>query len=131
MKPSRHQFTVLRQVIELIPRNLVPKLANKHEVSKRARSFTLWSHVLSLVYTQLSHALSLNDVCDTMRNHSGSVATLRGAVSPSRNGLSHANMVRNADMAEDLFWQSLASLRSACPNFGLGRKVERPPCEGQ
>lgn len=122
MKPSRHQFTVLRQIIELIPRNLTSRLAKKHGVAKKARSFTPWSHAVSLVFTQLSHALSLNDVCDAMRNHSGSVATLRGAVPPSRNGLSHANRVRNADMAEELFWETLASLQSRCPNFGLGRK---------
>ncbi len=74
---------------------------------------------MPLLFTQLSHALSLNNVCDAMRNHSGSVATLRGAAPLSRDGISHANRVRNADMAEELFWETLASLQSMRP------KVER------
>ncbi|MBD3421621.1 MAG: IS4 family transposase, partial [Chitinivibrionales bacterium] len=46
-----------------------------------------------MVFAQLSHALSLNDVCDTLRLHQGALATVREATPPSRNGLSHANRV--------------------------------------
>jgi len=46
----------------------------------------------------------LNDVCDALKNHAGALASLREAAPPSRNGLSHANRERNADMAEALFW---------------------------
>ena len=62
MKPSRHQFSVFKQIIDLLPRNLVPKLAREHGVEKRSRKFTPWSHVVSLIFAQLSHALSLNDI---------------------------------------------------------------------
>lgn len=122
MKPSRHQFTVLKQIIELIPGHLVPKLAREHGVDKKSRKFTPWSHVVSLVFTQLAHALSLNDVCDALRNHSGVLTSARRAEPPSRNGLSHANRERNADMAEALFWHVLGAFRAAAPNFGMGRK---------
>ena len=61
-----------------------------------------------MIFAQLSAAISLNDVCDNLRNHRGLLATIRGALLPSRNGLSHANKVRSADMAEDLFWSTLA-----------------------
>lgn len=122
MKPSRHQFTMLKQIVEHIPANLVPKLARKHGVDKQSRKFTPWSHVNSMLFAQLSHALSLNDICDALRNHSGSLPTMREAAAPSRNGLSHANRTRNADMAEDLFWQTLESFRKQAPAFGMGRR---------
>ena len=118
MKPSRHEFSVLKQVVELIPRNLVPKLARKHGVDKKSRTFTPWSHVVSLLFAQLSHALSLNDICDTLRNHSGAIQTVRRAEPPSRNGLSHANRERNADMAEALFWETLDNLQQQAANSG-------------
>lgn len=60
-----------------------------------------------MIFAQLSGAISLNDVCDNLRIHQGLLATIRGALLPSRNGLSHANKVRNADMAEALFWSTL------------------------
>jgi hypothetical protein len=122
MKPARTKFTVLKQTMELIPRNLVPKLAREHGVQGRCRTFSAWSHVVSMVFAQLSHALSLNDICDTLGNHSGALRTVREATPPSRNGLSHANRTRNADMAEALFWRTLSALRSAAPGFGMGRK---------
>ena len=120
--PARHQFTVLKQIVDVIPRNLISKLATKHGVDKKSRSFKPVSHVVSLLFGQLSHALSLNDICDTLHNHEGSLAVVRGATPPSRNGLSHANRERNADMAEDLFWETLGSLQKQAPNFGMGRK---------
>ena len=103
MKPARHKFTLLKQVIETIPAYLVPKLARKHGVDKKSRSFSPWSHVVAMVFSQLSHALSLNDVCDTLHHHDGALATLRNAQPPSRKGLSHANKVRSSEMAKDLF----------------------------
>lgn len=121
MKPAKSTMTVLKQVVELIPAYLVSKLARKHKVDKQSRTFSPWSHVVSLVHAQLAHSLSLNDVCDDLRNHAGALQTLRDATPPSRNGLSHANRTRNADMAEELFWSTLNHLQVAEPKFGMGR----------
>lgn len=123
MNPSKHSLTVLAQLFKLIPRNLIPRLASEHGVSKRSRRFTSTSHVLALMFGQLAHAISLNDVCDCLRYHRGALWGIRLAVAPSRNALSNANRVRNADMAESLFWNVLDALKRMCPSFGLqGRR---------
>jgi hypothetical protein len=119
--PTRHKFTILKQVVEKIPGYLVSKLAREHNVDQKSRTFSPWSHVVSMVYAQLGHALSLNDVCDGLRNHAVPLSTLRGATAPSRNGLSHANRTRNADMAEALFWGTLKDIQKEHPRFGMGR----------
>lgn len=118
MKPARHKFTLLKQVVETIPAYLVPKLSRKHGVDKRSRSFSPWSHVVAMVFSQLSHALSLNDVCDTLHHHDGALATLRNARPPSRNGISHANKVRSSEMAKDLFYETRNHLTGIFPKFG-------------
>lgn len=127
MLPARHQFTTFKQVLDLIPRNLVAKLAREHGVAPKCRTFSPWSHVTSMLFAQFSHALSLNDICDTLRHHSGVLTTCRGATPPSRNGLSYANRERNADMAEALFWEVLASLQRSSPGFGSGRRYSGMP----
>ena len=71
MNPSKSKVTVLCQIAKLIPKNLIPKLANDHGVSEQSRTFSPTSYVLALMFSQLSHALGLNDVCDTLKNHSG------------------------------------------------------------
>lgn len=118
MEPTKYKYTLLRQVIANIPAYLVPALATKHGVAKQARSFSAWSHVVSMLFAHLSHALSLNDVCDTLRLHRGSLSTLRGATPPSRNGLSHANKIRSSGMAKELFYTVLGHLRGMYPKFG-------------
>ncbi len=117
-QPARFKFSTLQQVCSLIPAHLVAKVARRHGVADRARSFSPWSHVLVMMHAHLAHACGLNDVCDAVRNHRGKLATVRGATPPSRNALSYANKTRSAKMAEDLFWQVLAHLTTICPAFG-------------
>jgi hypothetical protein len=111
---------VLRQLVELIPAYLGPKLARQHAVEEKARSFSPWSHVVALLYAQLSHALSLNDVCDGLRLWATPLRAMRGATPPARNTLSHANKVRDCRMAEQLFWRVLEHLQAQFPGFGRG-----------
>jgi hypothetical protein len=60
MKSIRTNISILRQIVELIPGHLVNKLSKKHGVDKKARKYTPWSHILSLMFSQLAHSLSLN-----------------------------------------------------------------------
>ncbi len=127
MSPTKHKYTTLNQICNLIPRNLVSKLAAKHGVDKQWRTFSPWSHIVSMMFAQLAHSLSLNDICDTCNNNKGALATIRNATPPSRNGLSHANKIRNGDMAEELFWQVLSHIQKFHPKFGIGHKYSGLP----
>ncbi len=115
---ARSKFSTLQQVCTHIPGHLVAKLARKHGVDEQARTFSAWSHVVSLLYAQLSHATGLNNVCDSLRIHRGPLGAVRGATPPVRNTFSHANRTRSADMAEELFWEVLAHLQTVTPSFG-------------
>src|SRR5688500_13782480 len=122
--PTRSKLAILRQVCNLIPPHLVSQLARKTGAAQWARTFSTWSHVVSLLYAQLVHAISLNDVCDGLRLHSGALSSVRGATAPSKNGLSYANKHRPADFAEQLFWRTLEHLQAQCPRFA-GRPARR------
>ena len=98
----------------------MPKLARAHGVDEQARTFSPWSHVVALLYAQLSHALSLNDICDSLRLWVTPLRALRGATPPSRNALSHANKIRASALAEQLFWGVLAHLQQSFPRFRQG-----------
>ena len=121
-KPTPGKFSLLRQLCNLIPAHLVPKLARDTGVADRARTFTPWSHVVSLLFAQLTHALGLNDVCDALRLNCGPLSAIRGATPPSKNGLSTANRERSPQMAQDLFWAVLGHLENLHPGFGRGRR---------
>lgn len=130
-QPSPSKISVLSQLCNWIPQHLVPRLARETGVDERARTFSPWSHVVSLLFAQLTHSLGLNDVCDALGLYSGPLSGIRGATPPSRNNLSHANKVRDAAMAEKLFWSVLEHLQTLKPGFakgtrfGLARRFKR------
>ena len=121
-KPTASKFSLLRQLCNFIPSHLVPRLARETGVEDQARTFSPWSHVVSLLYAQLTHSLGLNDVCDALRLHSGPLSALRGATPPPKNTLSHANRRREPQMAERLFWAVLEHLQTLQPTFGGNRR---------
>ena len=121
-KPTRSKLSILRQICNWIPDHLVSKLARQTKVEEEARTFKPWSHIVTLLYAQLTHSLGLNDVCDALELHSGPLSAIRGATAPKRNTLSHANRQRDPALAEKLFWQTLEHLQSLCPGFGGGRR---------
>ena len=63
-KPTRSRFTLLRQLSNLIPNHLVPTLVRQHDAQAKSRTFKPWSHVVSMICVQLTHALGSNDICD-------------------------------------------------------------------
>ena len=127
MKPTKHKYTVLKQICQCIPPHLVPKLARSFGADRKARSFSPWSHVVAMLYVHVAQSLSLNDVADALRNHAGVLTTIRRATPPSRNGLSHANRVRDPGMAQALFWDVLSHIEKQHPGFGRHHKYSGLP----
>ena len=122
INPTHSNLNILRQICNLIPQHRVAKIARSTGVEDKSRTFSPWSHVVSQAYAQLTHSISLNDVCDSLHLHSGPLSTIRGATPPSRNGFSNANRERAAEMAEQLFWSVIAHLGELTPGFVAGRR---------
>lgn len=123
--PTRSKFTVLHQVCNLIPPHLTSKVARECGSEDHARTFSHWSHVVSLLYAQATHALGLNDVCDGLRLHSGPLSAIRGATPPARNTLSHANKTRPAEIGLKIFFGLLEHLESTHKGFGRTGRPRR------
>jgi hypothetical protein len=125
-KPTRTNLSVLAQLCNLIPPFLVSTTARELGVDKQARTFNPWSHVVALLYAQFTHALSLHDVCDGLKNHAAKLLRIRQATAPSKNAFSHANRQRDGEMAQALFWKILEHLYSLSPRFG-GQRFKGMP----
>jgi hypothetical protein len=108
-----------------------PKLARETGVDKKARAFSPWSHIVTLIYSQLAHCLSLNDVCDGLSLHGGHLSALRGATPPSRNGeivvfdKAYVDFSHLADLsARGVFWVTRAKDNM---KFRVERKIQFGP----
>lgn len=67
IKPTRSRFNILRQICNHIPEHEVSKIARETAVLDRSRTFSPWSHTVSLLEAQLSHCIGLNDLCDLLK----------------------------------------------------------------
>ena len=119
--PTRSDVIGLKQILNLIPRHLIGRLARETGLDAKARTFSVTSHLAAMLFAQLAHAIGLNDVCDWLRLKAAALSRF-GVRAPSRNALSHANKERDAVFIERLFWSVLGHLQQACPSFAAGRK---------
>jgi hypothetical protein len=55
--PTSSKYSVIRQLCNLIPEHLVPKLARETGVEEKCRTFNAWSHVVALLFAQLTYAV--------------------------------------------------------------------------
>lgn len=117
-KPARRRVCILAQLCKYIPSHAVSRIARELGDEKKARTFSAWSHVVSLLYAQLCHCISLPDVCDALALRRSRLSFLRGATPPRRNTLSHANKKRNPELMEKLFWETLRHLTNLNQGFG-------------
>ena len=108
-------YTIWKQVVKLIPPQIVLDAAT--ETKTLSRTFTPWSHLLALIYQQLTRTESLNGVCDAATAFKSEWGRMRGAQIPHRNTFSNANRRRNPKMAELVFWRMFDFLKGICPGF--------------
>ena len=118
--PARHHLNVLGPWLKLIARSIIHAAAAESGADARARTFSVFSHLATMLFVQLAHALSLNDVCAWLRLTARAIAAF-GVTPPSRNNLSHANRERKASFIETVFWRTLAHLQRCEPGFGTRR----------
>ena len=67
INPTRSQLNILKQICNFIPPHEVSAIARITGAEDKSRTFKPWSHVISLVYAQLTHSIGLNDLCDSLQ----------------------------------------------------------------
>ena len=108
-------YTIWKQIVKLIPPQIVLEAATETKIL--SRTFTPWSHLLALIYQQLTRTESLNGVCDAAAAFECEWGRMRGAQIPRRNTFSNANRKRDPKMAELVFWRMFDYLKGLCPDF--------------
>jgi hypothetical protein len=112
-KPTKTVYSVLRQLVQWIPGGLIQQLADGAELD--IRGWSAVSHVVALMYGQLTGCGSLNGIVDAARVHESQWRSVRGAQPPKRNTFSNANRTRYPLVAEQLYWAVFEHLVTVCP----------------
>lgn len=119
-RPPKRACSILNQIFKWIPAGLPDRLAREAQLD--IRGFSCTSHVASLLYGQIAHASSLNEICDAAGMHEPEWERIRGATAPKRNTFSNANRTRDPEVAERLYWEVFEHLQQVCPGFTQHKK---------
>ena len=117
---TTERLTVLGQFCKLIPKYCLANVCselNKEGIKIAARAFSVWSHIVSMIYCHMAHCISLNDICDGLQNFKGNLNNIRNATAPHRNTLSHANRTRDIALIKRLFWKTVEHYQQTYPKF--------------
>ena len=117
---TAERLTVLGQFCKLIPKYSLAGVCselNKEGIKIAVRAFSIWSHVVSMIYCHMAHCISLNDICDGLQNYKGNLNDIRNATAPHRATLSHANRTRDVSLIKKLFWKTVEYYQQTHPKF--------------
>jgi len=81
---TRSNVVVLKQILNHIPLGLINRHARETGVDAKARTFSVVSHLATMLFAQLSHAIGLNDVCDWLRLKAAALALRRHPAIPQQ-----------------------------------------------
>ena len=121
-KTTPRAYHTLRQIVPTIPRWLIDRTANAHDVD--ARKFSATSHFVMLILGHLSRASCLTEICDDASLNAGRLRLVRNATPGKRNMFLHANRTRPAEVAEEVYWETARKLGGASPGFIPPRRVK-------
>jgi len=114
--------SLFSQLLHHFPRTEFTQLVAKHQAERRAKGFTCWTQLVSMLFCHMAHADSLREICGGLACCLGKLRHLGIAKAPNKSTLSYANQNRPAALFEELFWTMLQRFRN---NGGLGRRKRK------
>lgn len=123
MNTGRYIFT---QLTDFLPKRVFDRLVDKYEGNKYVKTFTCWSHLLVLIFGQLSNRKGLRDLTMTLAPHKRSFHHLGFGRSVTRSNLGKANEVRDVRIFKEFAERMIAMARekrAGVRDFFLDNKV--------
>lgn len=103
--------SLFSQLLRHFPRTEFAHLVVKHGAEKRAKGFTCWTQLVSMLFCHMAHADSLREICGGLACCLGKLRHLGITKAPNKSTLSYANKNRPAALYEELFWVMMDRFR--------------------
>lgn len=113
---------IFNQLLFLIPRSLVSRLAQKHKADRYAKHFKSYDHLVTLLFSCFHHCTSLRELTTGLLASQHRLCHLGLNHTPRRSTISDAGMRRPAAFFEELYHQLYRRHYSALPDSLKGSK---------
>jgi len=103
--------TILKQILQIIPRYEFEKSVKKHKGDFASKGFTCWEQFVSMLFAQLSGQTGLRGIENSFQSISSHLYHM-GVKKINRSTLSYANNNRNCEVYENVFIDLLEKILS-------------------
>jgi hypothetical protein len=94
---------VFTQLLSLIPRTVIRRLARHHQADRYCKRFKTYDHLVTLLFSTLHQCTSLREVITGIQAHNNRLKHVGLTTTPRRATLADANSRRPAAFFEDLY----------------------------
>lgn len=110
---SHTNISLLSQILALVNRNIFEKTVKNHESDKHSKGINTWTHLVSMIFMQLSGSESIRDVATGILSATGNLNHLGIKRAPSKSSISYLNKNRDSKVFEDLYFKLLENSNSS------------------
>ena len=107
---SNVKVSLLSQILTLIDRDIFNRIVRKDNSDKFSKGINTWTHMVSMVFMQLSGSSSIRDIAYGLLSATGNLNHLGIHKSPSRSSISYLNQTRSYEVFQDLYFELLSRL---------------------
>lgn len=104
------KISLLSQILSLINRDIFNRVVRKHKSDKFSKGINTWTHMVSMVFMQLSGSTSIRDIANGLLSATGNLSHLGISKSPSKSTISYLNQTRSYEVFQDLYFELLQKL---------------------
>ena len=116
------KITLFSQVLQLVDRVSFQKIVNKYQSDKHSKGINSWTHLVSMLFMQMSDCHSLRDISMGLRSATGNLQHMGVGKAPSKSSISYINKSRRYEVYRDLYF---ALLEKYEPSLQRRRKYTR------
>jgi len=106
---AKHTFfsgqPILSQIIKLIPKSDVDRIAESHEADRYYKKFRTWDHLITLLFGCFSNANSIREMITGLQASQNRLSHLKLEHTPRRSTFAEANNKRSAEVFADIYYK--------------------------
>lgn len=123
---SEVKVSLFSQILALIDRNICSKAIRTHQSDKHSKGINTWTHMVSMIFMQLSSAHSVRDIATGLLSATGNLNHFGITKSPSKSSISYLNKNRTYKVFEDIYFALMEKFEpSLCKARRYARQLKR------
>lgn len=116
------KVSVLCQILALVDRNICNRVVKKYQSDKYSKGINTWTHMVSMIFMQLSSSNSNRDIANGLMSATGNLSHLGVSKAPCKSSMSYINQHRTYEVFKDIYFELLEALE---PSLAKSRKFAR------